>query len=180
MRDNKQIQSFSEFKENLNISDVSDSNSISVLNEKYIIVKIEEKDEQIAFYLFDKQNLPNLNPENFGKPEFNKKTIARAWIYNIFNLSKLGYNMIRGGREKIDLNEKVIHLNSIRVNKEYIGKGLGKLLLDFIMKNLKVGVIYLQPTQSSIDYWFHIGCKDTGYNYLDYEDIPLLKYELRD
>lgn len=180
MKVRKHIKGFLEHTEKLNISDVGDSNSIFNLNEDYIVVKFRETDSQIAFYVFDKKNLPNLEKSKWGKPEFNKKSIARSWVYDTLNLYELGYRMIRNKRIKLDLNEVVFHLNAIRVNGKYSGKGLGEKLIKFIMINLNTNVIYLQPTESSIDYWFHIGCKDTGYNYLDYVDTPLLEYRLKD
>ena len=180
MKRKSHIEGFLEHTEKLNISGVSDSNSIFNLDEDYIVVKFRETDSQIAFYVFDKNNLPNLEKSNWGKPDFNKKCIAMAWIYDTLNLYKLGYRMIRSKRIQLDLNEVVFHLNAIRVNEKYSGKGLGEKLIKFIMVNLNTNVIYLQPTENSIDYWFHIGCKDTGYNYLDYEYIPLLEYRLKD
>ena len=181
----KNIQTFEQHSSELNISGVSDSNLIFNLNENYIVIKLKE-DSQISFYVFDKDNLPNLeniekynNPSvyNLGNPYLDKKRIAKANIYNHKSLHDLGYSMIRNKEHTLDLNKIVVHLNNIKVDKKYRGKDIGKELLKFIMKNLKTNVIYLQPdSEKSYNYWIHIGCKDTGYNYLDYEDTPLLKY----
>lgn len=182
MKRKSHIEGFLEHTEKLNISDVSESNLIFNLNENYIVIKLKE-DSQISFYVFDKDNLPNLkniekynnsSEYNWGNPYLDKKRIAKANVYNHKSLGDLGYTMIRNKKHTLDLNKIVVHLNNIKVDKKYRGKDIGKELLKFIMKNLKTNVIYLQSdSEKSYNYWIHIGCKDTGYNY---EDTPLLEY----
>jgi hypothetical protein len=154
-----------------------------ILLDEYIVVKYK-KDSEICFIVFNKNNLPDLKQlnshlkSNWGNVDFLKKSIARAFVYDNLNLSKLGYRKFRNVKNKLDLNEPVLHLNGITVDDKYTGKGLGEKIIKLIIQNFNTDFIYLQPTASSINYWIHVGCEDTGYNYLDYEDTPLLKYKI--
>jgi GNAT superfamily N-acetyltransferase len=156
--------------------EISEILSIYDMNENFIVIKFKQKDERsIYFWVFDKINLPNIEKQDIV--EFYTNSIARAEIENNQTLSELRYRYIRNSIDvEYILNKIVLHLSFITVIPEYNGRGLGKKLVEFIMSILNTTEIYLHPTLTSINYWMHIGCEDTRYNYLYYDHIPLLKF----
>jgi ribosomal protein S18 acetylase RimI-like enzyme len=115
-----------------------------------------------------------------------ENSMGFAIVQDSTTLNSLGYgweqsikNVKINGNDTLDLNKVVTHLDEIEIYKKYSGRKLGKILLDFIMNNLKIDYIYLQATPDSIKYWINVmHCEKTGYFHTDTdeESHPLLKY----
>lgn len=129
MKDNKHIQSFRDFNENLNISDVSDSD---------ILIKREEKTKET--YDFIKQYLDVIEFDNYINNNNLYQVVAR-------------YNNLIIGIRIFKMSDGKIHLNYSAVIPEFRNKGLNKKMFNVIEKigiSNEVSVITSNVRESNI------------------------------
>ena len=117
------------------------------LGKTFFIQQSEYNDKN--FYLYE--NKTDIKKEKYiGEIEFKKEELSET-----FNL---GDNSFPEG--------KYWYLRNIWVNREYVGKGLGKIFLNIIIDKLNINDFYLQSTRGSYKRWIQLG-EDTKYLYRD-------------